>query len=1178
MNCIFCCIFNQEKYIELFNLLIESIFIYGNLDENTHILIYTSTAFMKIIKRSHLFNKDIMIFEINDTYNDIDKACKSRLDLFDLPSIKNYNKILYLDTDIIVKDDVNKVFNVCNLDILYVLEEGNINDDSDFWGKTLFNGDFSMYQNTSAFTSGIMLFNNCENVKRLFYHIKEHINNCPYNFECHDQPYIVYNAFKYNMYNNTVLKSLVVNNDDNIESNKVIHHFPGGPGVYHHKIVNMNTFLNNMKDFTININIDNTKRYIDDYLLPIIIGCGEVLEGNMLMFYTSYEYPDYFINKVKNISNLVLNKNIRNVMEIGFNAGFSSLLMLLSNPHLTITCVDLGEHTYTMSCFNQLKKTFGERINIIIDDSTKTLKNITNVYDLIHIYGGPSLEVANNNIINSYRLSKPGTILIMDEYEVSKLHELWESYIIKYNLKSLDINVYNCEYHDIKYVSVNNISKVLFQTNKIPHDDVVLDMINSMLPSDWKYEFYNDTDVIQFFSNNPLTEYPDIITKYNSMPTGAHKADIFRYYYLYINGGFFMDSDAMLYVNIEQVVKNYNFVSVNSSCVPNSIFQGILGVSPKNEVIKQALHSAYNTDPTILINDYHYLCKILYNIIYYSDCGYNIKLYNERRISNQDGDDIVEGDTILFKHYWLTKVIPTYKPQLLGFDTNRGKIYLNENDCYMVDVFKNNKYWYEDTLFQLINNFIPSDKNILEIGGHCGTSSIFHSRFLKENNVIYIFEPQQQMFDILNKNIEVNNLYSKIKTFKSAVFCKNGFTHMNSSDIDGTVKGNIKILENNNKPINYGGISLGKNGELVDCIKLDDLDFENIGYLRCDAQGSEPFIFSTATQFIKKHRPVILYKDIEVYGTYLFDIVKSSYPEFSGNSNFNVKEYCVNELGYYCIPNFNYNMTDTLLLPYLHTNWNNFNRSELHTFDYRILNTYTIPNPCVRIGPQCDGGYVIADGFEYDLFISCGISDDVRFEEEFLDIHKIKCYAFDGTINTFPLHRNDMEWIPKNVGYLNTEKVTNLKEYINGNNKIFLKMDIEGSEFNWLDSMTETELDCFSQIVMEIHCPFDIYRMNMIKKLNNTHYIIHIHGNNYCDRDIAKDHPCPPSRSYDGTVNIVNDKLPQIKIPEVFEVTYINKKLFDSSLIKTKVMMAPTKLDYPNNPHLPDMRFSIPNL
>jgi hypothetical protein len=106
----------------------------------------------------------------------------------------------------------------------------------------------------------------------------------------------------------------------------------------------------------------------------------------------------------------------------------------------------------------------------------------------------------------------------------------------------------------------------------------------------------------------------------------------------------------------------------------------------------------------------------------------------------------------------------------------------------------------------------------------------------------------------------------------------------------------------------------------------------------------------------------------------------------------------------------------------------------------------------------------------YDLFISCGIENDIRFEEAFLDkYHNIKCYAFDGTIHSFPSHRNSMEWIQKNIGYSNTDKTTNLKEFMQDNKNIFLKMDIEGGEINWLDSMKTEDLQRFSQIVIEVH-------------------------------------------------------------------------------------------------------------
>jgi predicted O-methyltransferase YrrM len=436
----------------MFLLLLESIFIYGNLDDNTKILIYTSTPFMNRIKQSHLYNETKIIFETNDNYHGLDAACKARLDIFSLKSISGCNKILYLDTDIVIKDDINKVFDVCKDDVLYTLEEGSIIDKSDYWGKRIFGEEANNYADKTAFTSGVLLFNNCNTMKGLFEKINKDIRDRPYFWYFYDQPFIVYNAFKYNLYNNKLLKPFVVNNDKNIHSYKVIHHFPGTPGFYEQKISTMTTFLKTIKDFTIVQNINKTKAYINEHLMPIIANCGELLEGNIFMFHHTTTYTNQFLNKTKNISNLLLNQNVKNVMEIGFNSGFSTLLMLFTNPHAHISCLDLCEHKYTIPCYEKIKETFGNRIDIVIGDSAETLKNAVGAYDLIHIDGGHTTECANNDIINSYRLSKPGTILIMDDYDFPNLHGLWDSYIIKYNLKHVDIFTYESPHHDIKYV------------------------------------------------------------------------------------------------------------------------------------------------------------------------------------------------------------------------------------------------------------------------------------------------------------------------------------------------------------------------------------------------------------------------------------------------------------------------------------------------------------------------------------------------------------------------------------------------------------------------------------------------------------------------------------------------------------------------------------------------------
>jgi predicted O-methyltransferase YrrM len=446
----------------MFFILLESLYIFGDLDSNTEILIYTSTKFMNIIKQSHLYNKNIK-FEINDDYDNLDKACKSRLDLFNLSSIQNYEKIIYLDTDILIKGNINNIFDICKEDILYALEEGTIDSKLDYWGTSLFKDEANNYEDKTAFCSGILLFKNCSKIKELFEIIKISIKSNEHFF--HDQPYFVYNAFKYNLYNNKLLKHYCVNNNFNSNSNFIIHHFPGGPGIHMKKIPVMNEFLIELKNNIIDINIENTKNFINENLLPIIHNTKENLEGNIFMLHNTTKYTNVYEKKKKNISNLVLNKNITNVMEIGFNAGFSTLLMLISNPNLKITCFDLGLHKYTKPCYDKIKETFGDRINLILGDSKKTLPTINNHFELIHIDGGHSTDVAESDIINSYRLSKQGTILIMDDYDFSNLRILWDKYIDQYDLKLVNVSIFDTKQQDIKYVNKNSIKYQLEDYN-----------------------------------------------------------------------------------------------------------------------------------------------------------------------------------------------------------------------------------------------------------------------------------------------------------------------------------------------------------------------------------------------------------------------------------------------------------------------------------------------------------------------------------------------------------------------------------------------------------------------------------------------------------------------------------------------------------------------------------------
>lgn len=249
------------------------------------------------------------------------------------------------------------------------------------------------------------------------------------------------------------------------------------------------------------------------------------------------------------------------------------------------------------------------------------------------------------------------------------------------------------------------------------------------------------------------------------------------------------------------------------------------------------------------------------------------------------------------------------------FDTNYGKVSLYSNENFIGNYFKNGHYWDGDTLFKL-KKYIDPERNILEIGGHCGTSTLVYSHFLNDDKKVFVYEPQKNMFQLLCHNIAQNGLQHKIIPHNLGVFCYNGSGKMNSTDLDGG-GGNVekRYIEETDKGCNFGGIGLGNDGEDIELITIDDMPVEDIGFIHCDAQGAENFIFSKGLDLITKNRPVIYYENNEEHGKYLYNNVCNSYPRYKVESIFDIKKYCMKVLKYsYYIDCFNDGI-DTLLIP-----------------------------------------------------------------------------------------------------------------------------------------------------------------------------------------------------------------------------------------------------------------------
>jgi FkbM family methyltransferase len=249
------------------------------------------------------------------------------------------------------------------------------------------------------------------------------------------------------------------------------------------------------------------------------------------------------------------------------------------------------------------------------------------------------------------------------------------------------------------------------------------------------------------------------------------------------------------------------------------------------------------------------------------------------------------------------------------YSTPYGRITLYKNEVYIGREFKQGKYWDIDTL-QKLQAYVPPNRDVLEIGGHCGTSSIIYASFLQDGCTVHVYEPQRNMYNLLVHNVEQNGLQAKIKPVHAGVFCYEGEGVMNGIDLDGG--GGVvqkRYTQESNLGCNFGGIGLGTQGETVRLTTIDAMKLSNIGFIHCDAQGAENFIFAKGLETIRAQRPVIYYEDNQRHAHYLYDNVCRSYPQYPTESRFDIQAYCMNELGYTrSIERFNGGI-DTLLLP-----------------------------------------------------------------------------------------------------------------------------------------------------------------------------------------------------------------------------------------------------------------------
>lgn len=328
-NLLYFCVYYNVNYFKLLNLLLTSLKFYSSGDDYD-ILILTHqnmTNEVDLLKNKLKINIMIKTYDFNTIF----EAAYARLYIFDYENIDNYDKILYVDTDIIIKNNLSIIFNLDIDDKLYAIESGNI-ESINFGGQF-----FNFGKNDKSCTgmnSGTLLFKNTKNMQNLFTRIIGHIHvfldsnqNIPYAM---DQPFINYHAVRSNLYDNKLLNkyvSLYEDTDtvDNFETS-VICHFSFPIGNFIHKYKRMTTFLTNILMTKLN-NVDDSQQ-------EIIINKKYIWNGGFVLFEKSRLKTTWDMGKYEFLDNDKLLLSWHNYNHIiKFNEDYGKFISIRITPN-----------------------------------------------------------------------------------------------------------------------------------------------------------------------------------------------------------------------------------------------------------------------------------------------------------------------------------------------------------------------------------------------------------------------------------------------------------------------------------------------------------------------------------------------------------------------------------------------------------------------------------------------------------------------------------------------------------------------------------------------------------------------------------------------------------------------------------------------------------------------------
>lgn len=180
---------------------------------------------------------------------------------------------------------------------------------------------------------------------------------------------------------------------------------------------------------------------------------------------------------------------------------------------------------------------------------------------------------------------------------------------------------------------------------------------------------------------------------------------------------------------------------------------------------------------------------------------------------------------------------------------------------YIQNTIVDTNDYFERDMLALIDSFLPEKGIYFDIGANIGNHTLYFA-FEKKAEKIFCFEPNQDTYAILQKNIQINKLESVVELNNIGL----------SSD---NVKG--EITKYSMLDAGLCQVQQSESGDM-ELRRLDDLDFDNlerVDFMKIDVEDHEIELLNGAKEFIKKYHPVIFIEIHDIHKEQTFSLLES---------------------------------------------------------------------------------------------------------------------------------------------------------------------------------------------------------------------------------------------------------------------------------------------------------------